>query len=273
MPTDLQLELFNKIREGICGSVQYNLVSKNAIEVATPFVDWKGSKVSVYITENGHLTDGGQVLSQLKSLRVIDNYYDWNFKEDFLNRYCIQQVRGNLEASNVEFFADILKYIQGVTRLPNYFESKPIYSIADNFPTKVEKVAKEALMNFVPSDMPHEERAVWVSEFTKERRIPYNGIEVKSDMSPTKYYRMIQIISHASSTVTDRRQHVESKVLHPVLLKKNISSVEMIAVTEDLNEYPSDSRNLLKQESNEIIELKRENSAMRLAEVLVEAEA
>ena len=273
MPTDIQLEIYNKIRDGICGSIRYNLVSKNAIEVVTPFIDWKGSKVSVFITENGHLTDGGQVLSQLKSLRVIDNYYDWNFKDDFLDRYCIQQIRGNLEAFNVEFFADILKYIQGIARLPNYFEPKPIYSVADSFPTKVKKVAKDALINFAPRNLSNEALQFWVSEFTNERKIPYNGIEVQSDMSPRKFYRMVQIISHATSAITDRRQHVESKILHPVLLKKNISSVEMIAVTEDLNAYPSDSRSLLRQESNEIIELRRENSGLRLAEVLIEAEA
>jgi hypothetical protein len=45
----------------------------------------------------------------------------------------------------------------------------------------------------------------------------------------------------------------------------------MFAVVDDLNPYPPESRNLLKEESSEIIQLKSESSGIRLAEILVEA--
>jgi len=43
----------------------------------------------------------------------------------------------------------------------------------------------------------------------------------------------------------------------------------MFAVVEDLNPYPPESRNLLKEESVEIIQMKQVNSGTRLAEILL----
>lgn len=269
MATELQLSLFNKIKEEICSTLRYNAVGKNAIEVKTPFLDWKGAQISFFITEDGKVTDGGQILSQLKSLRVIEDFNNWEFRLDFLHRSCIQQVRGSLQATDDEAKA-ILKYIQGIARLPNYFEPKAIYSTSDKFPLKVRKVAVEALMPLAPHDAA-EDPHIWASEFVKERKIQLNGIEVQSDMSPRKYHRMVQIISHATSSTSDRRQHVSAKVLDSVLWKRKTSRVEMFAVVDDLNPYPPESRNLLKEESSEIIQLKSESSGIRLAEILVEA--
>ena len=266
---ELQLSIFNKMRDEICSTVRYNGAGKNAIEVKTPFLDWKGAQISIFITEDGQITDGGQILSQLKSLRVIEDYDSWEFKLDFLHRSCIQQVRGSLQASDKEPHA-ILKYIQGIARLPNYFEPKAIYSISDKFPIKARKVAIEALIPFAPKGFSEDPR-LWASEFVKERKIRLNGIEVQSDMSPKKYHRMVQIISHATSGSSDRKQHVSAKVLDSVLWKRKSSKVEMFAVVEDLNPYPPESRNLLKEEANEIIQLKQENSGARLARILVEA--
>lgn len=269
MVTELQLSIFNKIKEEICNTVRYKGTRKNAIEVKTPFLDWKGAQISIFITEDGQITDGGQILSQLKSLRVIEDYDNWEFKLDFLHKSCIQQVRGSLQVTDMHSQA-ILKYIQGIARLPNYFEPKAIYSTSDKFPLKVRRVAVEALISFAPPDLAGDPR-LWASEFVKERRIQLNGIEVQSDMSPKKYHRMVQIISHATSGSSDRKQHVSAKVLDSVLWKRKSSRVEMFAIVEDLNPYPPESRNLLKEEANEIIQLKRENSGTRLAEILVES--
>ncbi len=268
MVTESQLDVFNKIKEKISNTVVYNVVGKNAIEVRTPFLDWKGAQISIFITEDGQITDGGQILSQLKSLRVIEDFNNWEFKLDFLHRSCIRQVRGSLQAADTDSQA-ILKYIQGIARLPNYFESKPIYSTADKFPIKARRVAVEALIPFAPRDSARDPR-LWASEFVKERKIQLNGIEVQSDMSPKRYHRMVQIISHATSGSSDRKQHVSAKVLDSVLWKRKSSKVEMFAVVEDLNPYSPESRNLLKEESNEIIQLKQEKSATRLAEILIE---
>jgi len=180
--TELQLSIFNKIKEEICSTLRYDAVGKNAIEVKTPFLDWKGAQISFFITEDGKITDGGQILSQLKSLRVIEDFNNWEFRLDFLHRSCIQQVRGSLQATDDEE-KTLLKFIQGISRLPNYFEPKPIYSVTDKFPLKVRRVAIEALMPFVPQDYAKDPR-LWASEFVKERRIPLNGLEVQSDMSP-----------------------------------------------------------------------------------------
>jgi hypothetical protein len=266
--TEIQLDVFNKIKEGIFNTVSYNAVAKNAIEVKTPFLDWKGAQISIFITEDGQITDGGQILSQLKSLRVIEDYNNWELKLDFLHRSCIEQVRGSLQAADGEA-QSILKYIQGIARLPNYFEPRPIYSTSDKFPIKVRRVAIEALMAFAPQDSRKDPR-LWASEFVKERKIKLNGIEVQSDMSPKKYHRMVQIISHSTSGSSDRKQHVSAKVLDFVLLKRKNSNAEMFAVVEDISPYPLESRNLLKEESDEIIQLKRENSASRLTEILLE---
>ncbi|MCK9406756.1 MAG: hypothetical protein M0Q47_10165 [Methanothrix sp.] len=267
MANELQLSIFNKIKEEICSTLRYNAVGKNAIEVKTPFLDWKGAYISFFITEDGRITDGGQILSQLKSLRVIEDFNNWEFRLDFLHRSCIQQVRGSLQATNDEEKA-LLKFIQGISRLPNYFEPKPIYSVNDKFPIKVRREAIKALIPFVPQDY-EKDPLIWASEFVKERRIHLNGLEVQSDMSPKKYYRMVQIISHATSSSSDRKQHVSAKVLDSVLWKRKISSVEMFAVVEDLNPYPPESRHLLKEESVEIIQMKKTNSSTRLAEILI----
>ena len=268
MITESQLSIFNKIKEEISNSLKYSVVGKNAIEVKTPFLDWKGVQISFFITEDGRITDGGQILSQLKSLRVIEDFNNWDFKLDFLHKSCIQQERGSLQATDDDAQA-ILKYIQGIARLPNYFEPKPIYSMMDKFPLKVRRVAIEALLPFAPQDYARDPR-LWASEFIKERIIRLNGLEVQSDMSPNKYYRMVQIISHATSSTSDRKQHVAAKVLDPILWKRKNSRVEMYAVVEDLNQYPRESRNLLESESNDIIQLKQENSDIKLAKILLE---
>lgn len=266
--TESQLKVFKKIKEEISSTIVYNVVGKNAIEVRTPFLDWKGAQISIFIKEDGQITDGGQILSQLKSLRIIEDFNNWEFKLDFLHRSCMEQVRGSLQATDTDS-QSILKYIQGIARLPNYFEPRPIYSIADKFPIKARKVAIEALIHFAPRDLTKEPR-LWASEFVKERKIQLNGIEVQSDMSPKRYHRMVQIISHATSGSSDRKQHVSAKILDSVLWKRKSSKVEMFAVVEDLNPYSPESRNLLKEESNEIIQLKQEKSSIRLAEILVE---
>lgn len=268
---EIQSALFEKIKHEICDSVSSNPVNKNAIEVVTPFVDCDGSPLSIFITEDGRITDGGEVLSHLKSLRTIEDFNNWEFKLDFLHRYSINQVRGRLELTNMESLANILKYIQGISRIPNYFEPKPIYDTSDKFPSKVRKMAVAALLPFAPSTLPEEDRVLWAKEFTAERPIKLNGIAVQSDMSPKKYFRMVQIISHATSGSTDRRQHVEAKILHPVLWKRKESRVELYVIVEELNAYAPESRTLLRQESNDnIIEICDSGAEKEIARILLE---
>lgn len=269
MTSEIQLELFNKIKLAICDTVQYNEVGKNAIEVATPFLDWKGAQVSIFITEDGHITDGGQVLSQLKSLRVIEDFNNWEFKLDFFQRSRIQKVRGSLQPIDNESVTDILKYVQGIARLPNFFEPKPIYATSDKFPNIARDVALDALINIAPHD-DFDKREKWATRFIRARHIPINGFDIESDMSPNNHYRLIKIISHATSSTSDRKQHVSAKVLDSLLWKRDEPEVELYVVVDDVDAYPSDSKNLLKEESEEIIQLKFDRSGARLAEVLTE---
>jgi len=264
-----QLELFTKIKQAICDTVEYREVSRNAIEVATPFLDWKGAKVSFFITEDGYVTDGGQILSQFKSLRVIKDFENWEFKSDYFQRSRIQKVRGSLQPIDSESVTDIIRYVQGITRLPNYFEPKPISVTSDKFPNIAREVAFKALINIAPDNDPDTAKK-WAEAFIRTRHINLNGFNIENDMSPTKYYRLIKIVSHATSSTSDRKQHVSAKVLDSLLWKRDAPEVELYVVVDDVEVYPPESRNLLNEESEELIELKFERSGAKLAEILVE---
>lgn len=269
MINDIQLRIFNSIKTEICDRVEYSIVGKGAIEVLTPFLDWKGAPVSIFITKDGIITDGGRTLSQFESLRVLEDFDNWDFKLDFLNRSGIREARGRLVSVYDDDSAKILSYIQGIARLPNYFEPKPLYSVADKFPGKVKRIAKEALLPFAPCSLP-EERESWALKFVQERRIPLNGIDVHSDLSPNIYLRMIQIISHATSSVSDRKQHIESKVLQPMLAKEKYPLVEMIAVIENRDSYPRSGIALLEKKSR-IVDMDNEKlGGKELAELILE---
>lgn len=271
MVSELQSELFNKIKKEMCSSIEFYPVSRNAIEVTTPFLDWNGAEVSIFITEDGQITDGGETISQMKSLKIIDDFDNWPFKLDFLHRYNIAVVSGRLEPNNTNSLKNIIRYIQGITRLPSYFEPKPIYDASEQYPNKVHKMTIEALLPYAPANFLDDQRILWARAFTKERPISLNGIEVRSDMSPRKYHRMVQIVSHATSSGNIKKQHVEAKVLHPVLWKRKESKIDVFFILEDLQAYSSELRTLLRQESKEnIIETCDINSKKLIGKIMME---
>jgi hypothetical protein len=271
MANELQLELFKKIKNEICSSIEFYAVSKDAIEVTTPFLDWNGSEVSFFITNEGIITDGGETISQMKSLRIFDDFEKWPFKLDFMHRYNIDIVSGCLEPNNAHSTRNIIRYVQGITRLPNYFEPKPISDTSEQYPNRVHKMTIEALLPYAPNNYLEDQRLSWATEFIKERKIPLNGIQVQSDMSPRKRLRMVQIISHATSSKYIKRQHVESKVLHPVLLRRKEPNADVFFILDDLSAYPSDSRTLLRQESKEnIIETSDTGSLKLIGKIMIE---
>ena len=270
-PNKLQLEIFDNIRKELCGSVDHYSVSEGAIEVTTPFLDWNGSEVSVFITKDGHITDGGEIISQMQSLKIIEDFDNWPFKLDFLHRYNIDLVRGCLEPNDIRSSKNIVRYIQGITRLLSYFEPKPIYDTSQQYPYKVRNMTKEALLPYAPTNLEEAERRLWAAPFIKERQIPLNGIEVRSDMSPRKYFRMVQIISHATSPRYVKRQHVEAKVLSPVLLKRKEQNADVYFILEDLRAFPPESRKLLRQESQEnIIETIDTGAQRQIGKIMIE---
>lgn len=264
MITDAQTPVFNILKKIICESVEAIPVNKEAIKVTTPFIDWKGYPVFIYVTKEGKVTDGGNTINQLISLQVIDKFEEWPFKGDFFNRYLIQQTRGSLEPIDCESAENLLSFIQGIARIPGLFEPKPIYTQADNFPTIARDLASDGLKEkyqLNPSE---------ISEYITQRKIPLDGWNVISDMSPKNENRIVKIISHASGSSSDKTQHVYSKVLHPVLCKQEKPNTQFYAVLKDMKEYSEDSQALLEKKAESIIETRKPNSKFELASLLFE---
>jgi hypothetical protein len=262
--------IISMLKKAICESVEVTVVNKGAIKITTPFIDWKGYPVFIYVTKEGKITDGGNTINQLKSLRVEADFEEWLFKEDFFDRYQIDQNRGNLEPGQPDSPESILSYLQGIAKIPGFFEPKPIYSTADNFPSIARKFAMEALIevNKRPDSV---ENRQWATAYIRPRSISLeSGIEVHSDMSPQNENIMIKIISHSSSSSSDKRQHVAYNVLDPLLWKKENKKVQFYALLQDKEDYPRESRELLESESKDIIEIKDSESKFEIAKILVE---
>ncbi len=99
-------------------------VKNGAIGIETPFLDWKGYPVTIYVTATGRVTDGGNTLNELRSLRVIQKYENWNFRDDYFRRYNIVEWKNNeLEPADTEH---LLSYLQGIARLGHFFPPNPI---------------------------------------------------------------------------------------------------------------------------------------------------
>lgn len=264
MITDAQTIVFNMLKKIICESVEAIPVNKEAIKITTPFIDWKGYPVFIYVTKEGKVTDGGNTINQLRSLQVIDKFEEWPFKGDFFDRYLIQQTRGSLEPIDSESDENLLSYIQGIARIPSFFEPKPIYSQADNFPTIARNLASDGLKEKYQLD------PIEISGYITQRKIPLEGWIGTSDMSPKNEKIIVKIISHASGSSSDRNQHVNSKVLDPVLCKQEKPNTKFYAVLKDIKDYPDDSQGLLEKKAECIIETRKPNSKFELASLLFE---
>ena len=97
-----------------------------------------------------------------------------------------------------------------------------------------------------------------------------NGYVATSDLSPVKETKMVQIISHRHASPSDRKAHVQSKILDPILWRREFVKGEVYAVLEDMEIYPSDSQKLLKNET-QVVELKSGLGKKQLVEILVSA--
>jgi len=267
---EAQETIFNMLKRAICESVEVTMVNKGAIKITTPFIDWKGYPVFIYVTKEGKITDGGNTINQLKSLRVEVDFEEWLFKEDFFDRYQIEQIRGCLEPKQPESPESILSYLQGIAKIPSFFEPKPIYSAADNFPSIARKFAMEALIEVYQKPDSVENRQ-WATAYIRPRSVPLkSGIEVHSDMSPQNENVMIKIISHSSSSSSDKRQHVAYNVLDPLLWKKENKKVQFYALLQNKEDYPRKSRELLESEAKDVIETEDPESKFEIAKILVE---
>jgi hypothetical protein len=269
---EIQKNVFNMVKEAICDSVDHSSVRYNAIKIVTPFLDWVSEPVSIYVTEDGNITDGEKTLNQIKALRVYEKFLSWPERSDYFEDHNINPIGGSLDAQYLESPDDILRYIQGVSRLPILFDANPISDKEDRFPTKVRSDILEILMNEYPN-RPSEDTFKWASKLTQ----PYSfstktGIKIHSDMHPTDRNKNIQIISNATSTDSVKRAHVASKLYNHLCWEKVNVNVQTIVVVHDILKYPEDSQNAIQAESDMVVEFKNGKSAkMQLAGEIAEA--
>lgn len=122
MTTNAQKTIIARLEAEIC--IHMANVKDGAVGIETPFLDWKGYPVTIYVTVDGRVTDGGNTLNELWALRVIQKYENWDFKDDFFRRYnIVERKNKELEPAETE---NILSYIQGIARLTYYFKPNPI---------------------------------------------------------------------------------------------------------------------------------------------------
>lgn len=263
--TEPQTTIFNMLKKEICESVEAVPVNKGAIEITTPFIDWKGYPLSIYVTHDGKITDGGGTINQLRALRVYEDFEGWVFQKDYFNRYQIQDVQGRLEPVNPESAEALIAYLQGIARLPSFFEPKPIRSQEETYPTHVKEIVVSELTEEHQLSIKEAEKYILPRPLKLK-----NGLQIQSDLSPKRGNVIIKIISHATSMATTQKEHVSHKILEPVLLKKDNTNAEACIVLGNLDDYPL-SRKLIKEESDIVIETIKPNSKQELAQVLVEA--
>jgi len=270
MTTDKQTQYYEEFKKSILASIKMYEVQKGAICIETPFLDWKGVPCKFYITSDGIVTDGGMTANQLAALRVIDDFDEWPFRLDYLSQYCIEYDGSHMRLSNRENGTSSLRFVQGLARLPGFFEPKPIYSTEDRFPEKVRHLVVEMVESNYPKKTPSETRA-WASSMIKPRNIHLkNGFTITSDLSPMRENRIVEIISHANANFSQKREHVRSKILYPILWKREKKDIDTVFVMNDIGDYSADSRQLLRSESNDIIQLNETSSKGKLIEMLIE---
>lgn len=270
MLSDAQRMEFERIRKAICDSVSFYDVAKGAISVTTPFLDWKGAPTEVYVTSDGIVTDGGRTISQLMSLRVKEEFDSWPYLKDYLSKFCIDFDGKRMDMIGNDDEECYLRFIQGISRLPRFFEPKPITSVPDNFPVVVRSLIAEVVKSEYYKDDPEKGHEVAV-KVTRARDITLRkkSYHITSDLSPHRHNRIILIISHATRETSEQNQHVASKILWPVLWKEENEYVEPFSVVQDISNYTDYAAGMLKDET-EIIQLKDKGGKEKLVELLVE---
>lgn len=266
---EIQKAIFAKIKEAICNSVECYPVRHNAIGISTPFLDWMGEYVEIYVTRNGDISDGGQTLNQMKALNTYGDYLKWTDQLNYLDNYNIHSNGRSFSPHHSETQEGVLKYIQGVSRLPGLFEVKPLGEKQDKFPTVVRKIAVDAILKQYTNRL-KDEAFEWAVKLTQPKLYKVNNISIHSDMSPINKNRIVEIISHQSSNDSEKRSHIRDKLFNPIYLEKFNPDIETYTVTNDLQDYPDDSRELLYDQSR-VIELKEPGAEFQLAKILAEA--
>ncbi|MGV8175720.1 MAG: hypothetical protein ACP5OU_08475 [Methanothrix sp.] len=266
---ELQKDIFKKIKESVCNSMECYPVRHNAIGIATPFLDWMGERAEVYVTEKGVVTDGEQTLNQMRALNSYNEFLKWPHKENYLFNYNITSNGESLDLNYLENPQGILKYIQGIARLPGFFEAKPLGEKQDKFPTLVKNMVRDALVKDYPK-RPQDGMVEWAFRLTQPRTIKVRNVSIHSDMSPVDGNKIIEIISHQNSSDPEKKAHVREKLFNPLYLKMDNQEVEPFSILSSLLDYPGDSIDLLSSETT-VIELRNPNAITQITKLLAEA--
>ena len=139
----------------------------------------------------------------------------------------------------------------------------------DKFPTTVKKIVRDTLINSHPK-RPKEGIFEWAEKLTQPRTFKVNNVTIHSDLSPIDENKIIEIIGYQNSSDNEKRSHIKEKLFDPIFCEKFKPDTEAISVTFTLSDYPRDSIELLTSQT-EVIELKKPDARMRLADVLLAA--
>jgi hypothetical protein len=183
-------------------------------------------------------------------------------------RYSIREQEGAFVPAAPEDPQGVLRYIQGISRLPLLFEAQPLRELQDQFPRVVKEKLKPCLSARIPRSVNKKD---WINQRLTEKVWTPKGIPLTTDLTPVDKTIMLQIVSHATiRSAADRNQHVSYKVLPYEMVKQETPDVRLIPVLTSLSNYPKEAQTLLKAEAIEIIEVEdQEDDAFgRLAEVL-----
>ena len=268
--SEIQEEIFKKIKDSICSNVECYPVRHSALAVATPFLDWMGERVEVFITENGEITDGEQTLNQIKALNSYNDFIKWSNQKDYFINYNINLIGESLDIHYLENPQSILRYIQGIARLPGFFEARPLGEKQDRFPTLVKNMVRDALVSNCPL-RPIEGMVDWALRLTQPKTIKINSVQIYSDMSPVDGNKIVEIISHQNSNDSTKNAHVREKLFNPIFLKAERQDVEPFTITYDLQDYPRESQDLLRSETT-VFEIKNPNAMAQITKMLVEGQ-
>jgi hypothetical protein len=162
---------------------------------------------------------------------------------------------------------EILSYIQGLGKLPTYFEAQPIRDNADNYPQVVKDNLRGLLSAYAPRD---DLMGTWVEKRLVPKEWPYNGFPLQTDLTPKSPDLMVQIISHATASQSIKKQHIQAKLLPYAMIRGKKKGLKLVGIVSS-KDYPPTAWDILEHEASEIVFVRDEDDSTglsRAAEIL-----
>ena len=269
--SEVQNEIVSKLKRYVSQAVEGWEIQEGVMAISTPFLDWKGTPITLYAQNNGLIEDGEQTINQLDSLGVIEDLTYWPYAENFFQHYGIRRSGSTFLMADTpkdKLAEAIVLFGQGIARLPGFFKPDIITTPTERYPFYVRHIAREMLGAVAPKD----NREDWLNIRTTERKyvIPEIGLPIESDMNPVMNDVFVQIISHATKSAKDQRQHVQSKLMTPALYKekKRKTKVKIVSVLASLTLYPAAISNIIDKISDRTIQTDTDEGKGELLRVL-----